>query len=371
MWLYSLLETDLLPEWLIRWGIRGMLKQTLASHSVNTLAQQQAKKMAFVNELNTLPIAIETDAANEQHYEVPSSFYQYVLGPRRKYSSGLWLNDGDTLADAENNMLALYCERADIKDGQRILDLGCGWGSMALYLAEHYPNAHITALSNSNSQRQYIQSVAQQHGWNNLTVVTANIADYDTDWTFERIVSIEMLEHMKNYALLFEKISRWLEPDGLFFTHIFTHQTYAYHYDDSDGRDWLTRYFFTGGTMPSADLFHYFQGHLKLEHQWSVDGTHYQKTANAWLQNMHLHQSAIMPILNSTYGPGQTTRWWVRWKVFMMACAELWGYRQGTEWAVTHYLFSPQPVAQTASSKRSTANASSKAVFHHQPITGI
>lgn len=343
MWQYALLESNLLPEWMIRIGIRGMLQKTIEKHTPSSLAEQQQQKMAFIKGLKMLPIAIETDAANAQHYEVPSDFYHWVLGPRRKYSSGLWLNDSDTLTDAEHNMLALYCSRADIQDGQRILDLGCGWGSMALYLAEHYPNAKITALSNSHSQRKYIESVAQKKGWSNLTVVTADIANYDTDWTFDRIVSIEMLEHMKNYERLFEKVSRWLTPQGLFFVHIFTHERFAYHYEDTDGNDWLTQHFFTGGTMPSADLFHYFQTHLKLEHQWSVDGTHYEKTANAWLKNMHQNKHHILPILEQTYGRNEVTRWWVRWKVFMMACAELWGYKNGKEWAVTHYLFSPQP----------------------------
>lgn len=342
MWQYRILETNLLPEWLIRLSIRGMLKETIKINLKPSLAKQQQQKMDFIEELKTLPIAIETDAANEQHYEVPQKFYQYVLGPRRKYSSGLWLKKDDTLAEAESNMLALYCIRANIHDGQSILDLGCGWGSMALYLAEHYPNSKITALSNSQSQREYIERVAQEKGWKNLTVVTANIANYDTDWTFDRIVSIEMLEHMKNYECLFEKISRWLTPSGLFFVHIFTHEYLTYHYQDTDGTDWLTRYFFTGGTMPSADLFHYFQRHLKLECQWSVDGTHYEKTANAWLKNMYQNKHLILPILRETYGKSEETRWWVRWKVFMMACAELWGYRDGKEWAVTHYLFSPQ-----------------------------
>jgi cyclopropane-fatty-acyl-phospholipid synthase len=173
-------------------------------------------------------------------------------------------------------------------------------------------------------------------------VVTANIATYDTDWTFDRILSIEMLEHMKNYELLFEKVSRWITPAGLFFVHIFTHEQFTYHYQDTDGTDWLTRHFFTGGTMPSADLFHYFQKDLKLVNQWSVDGTHYEKTANAWLENMHTNKARILPILKEVYGSKEQTKWWVRWKVFMMACAELWGYKNGKEWSVTHYLFSPQ-----------------------------
>jgi cyclopropane-fatty-acyl-phospholipid synthase len=342
MWQYKLLEMNIIPEWLIRLNIRGMLNETIQKNQKPTLAEQQQQKMSFIDELKTLPIAIETNAANDQHYEVPSEFYQWVLGPRRKYSSGLWLQETDTLADAERQMLSVYCSRADIQDGQKILDLGCGWGSLALYLAEHYPNAHITALSNSNSQREYIEWVAQTKGWKNLTVVTANIATYDTDWTFDRILSIEMLEHMKNYELLFEKVSRWITPAGLFFVHIFTHEQFTYHYQDTDGTDWLTRHFFTGGTMPSADLFHYFQKDLKLVNQWSVDGTHYEKTANAWLENMHTNKARILPILKEVYGSKEQTKWWVRWKVFMMACAELWGYKNGKEWSVTHYLFSPQ-----------------------------
>jgi cyclopropane-fatty-acyl-phospholipid synthase len=295
--------------------------------------------MAFVDGLKRMPIAIETDSANWQHYEVPGAFYELVLGPRLKYSSGLWTTHVKTLAEAEEAMLALYCERADIQDGQEILDLGCGWGSMSLWLAEKYPNARITGLSNSASQKQFIEQRAQEKGFKNLEIVTANIVTHDWSRQFDRIVSIEMLEHMKNYDALMAKISRWLVPGGKLFIHIFTHKYFAYHYESQGPSDWMTRYFFLGGTMPSHHLLLYFQHPLKITGHWVVNGTHYQKTAEAWLDNMKRHRREIRDLFKSIYGPDQVTRWWVYWSVFFMACAELWGYRNGNEWQVSHYLF--------------------------------
>jgi cyclopropane-fatty-acyl-phospholipid synthase len=342
MLIYKLLETNLLPNWLIRLGIRRMLQQTIKTHKKTTREEQQASLMQFVDELKTMPIAIETDAANTQHYEVPAEFFTAILGKYKKYSACLWESSTTTLTDAESNMLNLYCQRAGIANGQNILDLGCGWGSFTLYAAERFPDAKFTALSNSSSQREYIEAQAKIRNLHNVTVVTANIATFQQEWKFDRIVSVEMLEHMKNYQQLFQKISGWLHPEGLFFTHIFTHQQFAYHYQDTDGTDWLTRYFFTGGTMPSADLFHYFQADLCIEKQWVVNGTHYQKTANAWVDNMKANRDSIILILEKVYGTKNVTKWWVYWKVFFLACAELWGYQNGQQWTVNHYLFSPQ-----------------------------
>jgi cyclopropane-fatty-acyl-phospholipid synthase len=241
-------------------------------------------------------------------------------------------------------MLQLYAERADLHDGQTMLDLGCGWGSLSLWLAARYPNSQIVGLSNSQNQRQFIMAEARRRGLSNLTIQTGNIVTYTADWTFDRILSVEMMEHMKNYAQLFEKLYGWLKPDGKLFVHIFTHRYLPYHFEDNGPNDWMTRYFFTGGTMPSHDLFLYFQQHLHLEAHWAVNGQHYEKTANAWLTNMDAHRAEIRPILADTYGPQQVDKWWHYWRIFFMACAELWGYQQGNAWLVSHYRFTRQPV---------------------------
>ncbi len=348
MSVYQWLETDRFPDWLIRKGIRHLLRQKLQGERESDVTLQQEKRMRFVRELQASPIAIEEKAANEQHYEVPSEFFLHALGPRLKYSCALWMPATRTLAEAEENMLALYGQRAQVEDGMTLLDLGCGWGSLSLWLAEQYPNATIIGLSNSRAQKAFIDEQALARGLRNLTIHTENIATFEADSTFmqrfDRILSIEMMEHMKNYQKLFAKIAPWLKGDGKLFVHIFTHKEFAYHYEDTDGTDWLTRYFFTGGTMPSADLFHYFQEDLILEEQWAVNGQHYEKTANAWVENMYRERSHIMPILANTYGADQAKKWWVYWKVFFLACAELWGYENGNQWQVSHYLFHKRPI---------------------------
>ncbi|MEM0950717.1 MAG: cyclopropane-fatty-acyl-phospholipid synthase family protein [Cyanobacteria bacterium P01_H01_bin.74] len=338
--MYKIMETNRLPEWMIRWQIRRFLAEKKKSLAFATDADKSQYFNRFVEELNNSPIAIETDAANNQHYQVPASFFNSVLGPTLKYSSGLWTQETNTLAEAELAMLKLYAERAGIQPGQRILDLGCGWGSFSLWVAEQFPECTVTALSNSKTQRQFIEARRDARGIKNLTVITGNIVTYDFDTSpgFDRIVSIEMMEHMKNYNRLFEKLSRWLTPEGRLFVHIFTHKASAYHYEDTDGTDWLTRHFFTGGTMPSHDLFRYFDKDLMVEKDWVVNGVHYQKTAEAWLEKMKANRTAIMPVLQETYGNSQALKWWVYWKVFFLACAELWGYQNGTEWQVSHYL---------------------------------
>ncbi len=349
MLIYRLLETNLIPDFIIRYGIRRMLAEKIRTETLPACEAQQAALMDFVAELKQSPIAIETDAANVQHYELPARFFQLCLGPRRKYSSAYWWEGNDTsspaittLARAEERMLALSCERADIQDGQHILDLGCGWGSLSLWLAEKYPNTRITGLSNSHSQKQFIDAEAKAKGFQNLEIVTANIAAFEgfaDGRTFDRVISVEMFEHMKNYQQLLSRISGWMRPDARLFIHIFTHKRFAYHYEDTDGTDWLTRYFFTGGTMPSDDLLLYFQDNLKIEQHWQVNGEHYGKTANAWEANMRDNKAEILKILAATYGEKQTKRWWVYWKVFYLACAELWNYKNGEEWLVSHYRF--------------------------------
>lgn len=342
--IYKLLEMDCIPESMIRWGIRRMLDNKIKAHTLKDIEHQQAKKMAFVTELKSMPIAIETDAANEQHYELPAEFFELVLGPHHKYSSALWEPGVTELDVAESAMLETYIQRARIRDGQQILELGCGWGSFSLYLAQKFPNTQITGVSNSKVQRAYIEAKIADLQLKNLTILTHNMTTFSPACRYDRIISIEMLEHMKNYELLFKRISQWLLPDGLFFVHIFTHREFAYHYEDVDGTDWLTRYFFTGGTMPSMDLFHYFQKHLTLIEQWSVSGTHYEKTANAWLKQMKKKRTQVLPILEMTYGKQNTKKWWAYWKIFFLACAELWGFENGNQWQVSHYLFQKQQI---------------------------
>lgn len=353
-----LLQSGAVPDVIIRMGIRHLLAQKLKIEAEGGIEEQQKRLMAFAKSLKDFPIAIETHSANEQHYEVPAEFYHYALGKYRKYSSCYWLHDTKTLDDAEQNMLKLTAERAGIQAGQQVLDLGCGWGSFSLWAAENYPDCQFTGFSNSHSQREYIEGQCKARGLQNLKIITANICEYDFDTRFDRIVSIEMFEHMKNYQLLFEKVSAWLKPEGQLFVHVFTHKDYAYHYLDEGEHDWLTRYFFAGGTMPSNNLFHYFQDHLNLQEQWLVNGTHYQKTAEAWLQNMDHHRTEILQIFKTCYGAGQEKIWYQRWRIFFMACAELWGYQRGQEWMVAHYLFCPRMAIKATEAPSRTTNSS-------------
>lgn len=329
-----LLEKNLLPDRLIRIGIRRLLAQRLREETA------RYDRAAYVADLKTRALAEQTQAANEQHYEVPTPFYLYCLGRNLKYSSCLYTTGQETLDQAEDAMLALYAERAQLADGQEILELGCGWGSLCLYNARRFPNARITAISNSRTQKEFIDTEARKRGLHNLRVITCDINAFDiTPGHFDRVVSVEMFEHLKNYELLFRNIARWLKPGGLLFTHIFTHSQLSYHFVARDETDWMSRYFFTGGQMPAHDLLPQFQGDLKLVHDWKLSGTHYQRTAEHWLQNMDKHKEEILPLFADTYGRDQAVKWWAYWRVFYMACAELWGYRQGEEWLVSHYLF--------------------------------
>jgi cyclopropane-fatty-acyl-phospholipid synthase len=339
MWYDKLIENNNVPDVLLRQGIRRLLKQRLADENKGDVETQQAHLMQLIAQLKASPIAVNTAEANEQHYEVPTQFYQYCLGKHLKYSSGYW-NPGVTDIDtSEKDMLELTCKRADLQTGQKVLELGCGWGSLSLFMSAKFPGSTFTVLSNSRTQKEYIDAQAKERGIKNLTVVTADINAFSIDETFDRVVSVEMFEHMRNYQLLMGKVASFLKPDGKLFIHIFTHKEYAYLFEVKDETDFMSKYFFTGGIMPSDDLMFYFNDHLNVEQHWHVNGTHYGKTSEAWLSNMDSHKAEIMPLFEETYGKKEALKWWVYWRLFYMACAELWNFNNGNEWIVSHYLF--------------------------------
>ncbi|KAK8169852.1 S-adenosyl-L-methionine-dependent methyltransferase [Phyllosticta citrichinensis] len=335
-YLNPLLDGGYIPSRVIRIGIRSQLRQRLLSLASTTLAADYARKMEYVAQLRSRPIAIETATANTQHYEVGTGVLAACLGPRMKYSCCLYEKGSETLGEAEVAMMGLYVKRAGIGPGMKILDLGCGWGSASLYLAEVFPTCQITAFSNSRTQKEYIDACAVEKGLKNLEVITGDVVDYEFEpETYDRVVSIELFEHMKNYELLMAKVARTLKPGGKLFVHIFAHKSMPYDFESG----WMTEHFFTGGTMPSADLLLYFQRDLTAKEQWWVNGQHYAKTCEDWLAKMTANKKAIWPHLQETYGKENATTWFHRWQIFYMACAELFAHEGGDTWGVTHYLF--------------------------------
>ena len=335
----QLAEAGKLPDVLVRKGIRQLVDKRLQEIKADNCEIGMADLTAFIKSMNAANIAQVPELANAQHYEVPAEFFHLCLGKQRKYSSCFWMRDTKSLDEAEVLALIQTCDHADIQDGQHILELGCGWGSLSLWMAEKYPKSTITGVSNSNSQREYIMAAAKARGLSNLTIITADMNNFEAPSNYDRIVSVEMFEHMRNWQVLYGKVASWLKPQGKFFKHIFVHRNTPYLFEVQDNDDWMSQYFFSGGMMPSDDLPLHFQDDLKLAERWRWDGTHYEKTANAWLQNMDANHDLITPILVQTYGAKDAQMWRNRWRMFYMACAELFGFNKGQDWWVTHYLF--------------------------------
>jgi len=332
----AVIERGYCPDRLTRSAIRYLLGQRLRD------LQQQSKltpdaQQRFVSSLNEGPLALVPDKANEQHYELPPEFFEQMLGPRRKYSSCYWSEADGDLPQAEETSLRSTCENAELEDGHSLLELGCGWGALSLWVAEHFPQCRITAVSNSAEQRGFIERAADQAGYSDrLRVVTADMNDFTTEETYDRVISVEMFEHMHNYRLLLQRIANWLEPDGKLLVHHFCHRSWAYPFETQGASNWMGRYFFSGGLMPNADLLQSFSSHLSVARSWNWNGEHYSRTLDAWLAELDCHKARVMPILENVYGT-DASRWFQRWRMFLMACSELFGYRGGQEWSVSHH----------------------------------
>ena len=337
--LIKLAEKGLLPDSFIRFGIKRLCSERLVKATSFSDDDMEKEHAAWIEVLKKSPIALVPEKANEQHYEVPPRLFELVLGNKLKYSSGFWPEGISSLDQSESAMLDLTSERAELVDGQDILELGCGWGSLTLYMAEYFPKSKITAVSNSNDQRQFIEERCRQLKLDNVRVITADMNDFRAEGLFDRVVSIEMFEHMRNYEKLLGRVNTWLKKEGKLFVHIFSHQKVAYPFEDNDDADWMAREFFSGGQMPSHRLLMSFPGQMKIEKDWRVSGTHYEKTSLAWLQKMDKNKAEVLELFKKTYGENDAKSWFQRWRIFFMSCEVLFGFGRGSEWGVSHYLF--------------------------------
>ena len=336
--LIELAEKGIIPDYFIRQGIVRNCENRLNNESVSNIEKVSSKKQSWIQQMKESPIALVPEKANEQHYEVPPAFFENVLGKHLKYSSGYWPDGVNSLDESEESMLELSFERAQLADGDSILELGCGWGSLTCYMASKLPNSKITAVSNSKDQKEHILNRCKNQGLDNIEVITADMNDFETENKYDRVVSIEMFEHMRNYKKLLSKISSWLNDDGKLFIHIFTHQSVVYPFENQGEADWMAREFFSGGMMPSHDLLLHFQDDLIIDDVWSMSGTHYEKTSLAWVNKMDANKDSIMKIFLKTYGD-DAKLWFQRWRIFFMSCEKLFGYNNGSEWGVSHYRF--------------------------------
>lgn len=343
MELIELAEKGWIPEFLIRKGIRNLLQRRLNTEWKGTEEATQIAQQDFFARLKASPIALRTTDSKAQHYEVPTEFFLKALGPRLKYSSCYYDLGMRGLAQAEERMLDLTCHRAGLKNGMKILELGCGWGSLSLWMAEKYPESSITVVSHSKTQKNFIDGKARERGFKNLRVITQDMNDFSIDEVFDRIVSVEMFEHMRNWEELFSRVAKWLKPDGRFFMHVFCHKRMAYFFDDQGSDNWMGRYFFSGGIMPSRDMPFHFNRNLRVVDHWVVDGRHYAQTSEDWLKMMEMNKEPIMASFVSHYG-GDAGLWFQRWRIFFMACAELFDFNNGQEWFVGHYLLAPSAI---------------------------
>ncbi|MGI9516552.1 MAG: SAM-dependent methyltransferase [Pirellulaceae bacterium] len=339
------IERGWMPDWLTRKLVRRLCGQRLQK-----LQQQNLAIDAFADQMRTGPIAPVPEKANEQHYELPAEFFELLLGPRQKYSCCFFESTVSTITEAEDVSLQQSCDHAELADGMQVLELGCGWGSLTLWMLEHYRTLQVTAVSNSAAQRARIMERAKALGVSDrLTVITADMNEFEIDQQFDRVVSCEMFEHMRNYEQLLKRVSGWLKPDGKLFVHIFCHRQFAYEFLEDGASDWMGRYFFSGGIMPAFELFDEFAYDLQVTRRWQWDGTHYERTCNAWLELLDQRKEVAMKILRSAYGDADAARWFRRWRLFLIAGAELFGFQHGQQWVVGHFLLEPAAVHADAS----------------------